>query len=81
MKDMAKVQVFVYAFNADTDVDTRAVTIAPRTIVPACKKFNLGNSFWTSVDRAFIFHMCIPSYKTARTKPFFDLVTDLDLKD
>ena len=39
LKVMAKVKVFVYAANAiaDTDTDThgRAVTLAPRTFVPA----------------------------------------------
>ena len=36
---MAKVKVFVHATNtdadADADADTRAVTLAPRTFVPA----------------------------------------------
>ena len=34
---MAKVKVFVYAANADADMDTdgRAMTLAPRTFVPA----------------------------------------------
>ena len=34
---MAKVKVFVYAANADADADTdgRAMTLAPRTFVPA----------------------------------------------
>ena len=39
LKVMAKVKVFVYAANADadayTDTDGRAMTIAPRTFVPA----------------------------------------------
>ena len=43
LKVMAKVKVFVYAANADADADTdadadadgRAVTLAPRTFVPA----------------------------------------------
>ena len=38
-KVMAKVQVFVHASNADAeadaDADTRAMTLAPRTFVPA----------------------------------------------
>ena len=40
-KVMAKVKVFVHAFNvdadtdADADADTRAMTLAPRTFVPA----------------------------------------------
>ena len=34
-KVMAKVKVFVHASNADADVDTRAMTLAPRTYVPA----------------------------------------------
>ena len=37
---MAMVKVFVYAANAeteaDTDADDRAMTLAPRTFVPAC---------------------------------------------
>ena len=33
LKVMAKVKVFVYAANADTD--SRAMTLAPRTFVPA----------------------------------------------
>ena len=34
---MAEVKVFVYAANADadTDADGRAITLAPRTYVPA----------------------------------------------
>ena len=39
LKVMAKVKVFVYAANADadanTDADGRAMTLAPRTFVPA----------------------------------------------
>ena len=38
LKVMAKVKVFVYAANADADADGRAMTLAPRTFVPA-KKF------------------------------------------
>ena len=34
-KAMAKVKVFVHASNADADGDTRAMTLAPRTFVPA----------------------------------------------
>ena len=34
---MAKVKVFVHAANtdADADADTRAMTLAPRTFIPA----------------------------------------------
>ena len=37
LKVMAKVKGFVYAANADTDADAdgRAMTLAPRTFVPA----------------------------------------------
>ena len=35
LKAMAKVKVFVYAANADADADGRAMTLAPRTFVPA----------------------------------------------
>ena len=37
-KVMAKVKVFVHASHADADADTddRAMTLAPRTYVPAC---------------------------------------------
>ena len=39
LKVMAKVKVFVYAANADADADKdadgRAMTLAPRTFVPA----------------------------------------------
>ena len=37
LKVMAKVKVFVYAAkaDADTDADGRAMTLAPRTFVPA----------------------------------------------
>ena len=39
LKIMAKVKVFVYAANADADTDAdadgRAMTLAPRTFVPA----------------------------------------------
>ena len=41
LKVIAKVKVFVYAANADADADTdadvdgRAMTLAPRTFVPA----------------------------------------------
>ena len=37
LKVMAKVKVFVYAANADMDADAdrRAMTLAPRTFVPA----------------------------------------------
>ena len=35
LKVMAKVKVFVHATNANTDADTRAVTLATRTFVPA----------------------------------------------
>ena len=39
LKVMAKVKVFVYAANADADADAdadgRAMTLAPRTYVPA----------------------------------------------
>ena len=35
---MAKVKVFVYATDADADADSRAVTLAPRTFVPARQK-------------------------------------------
>ena len=34
-KVMAKVKVFVYTANADADADSRAMTLAPRTFVPA----------------------------------------------
>ena len=34
-KLMAKVKVFVNAANADADADGRAMTLAPRTFVPA----------------------------------------------
>ena len=34
-KVMTKVKVFVQASNADADADTRAMTLAPRTFVPA----------------------------------------------
>ena len=36
-KDMVMVKVFVHASNADAyaDADTRAMTLAPRTFVPA----------------------------------------------
>ena len=38
---MAKVKVFVYASNgdADADVDTRAMTLAPRTFSRLAKKW------------------------------------------
>ena len=40
---MAKVKIFVHATNADanavTDADTRAMTYAPRTFVPARLKY------------------------------------------
>ena len=39
LKVMAKVKIFVYAANADADADAdadgRAMTLAPRTFVPA----------------------------------------------
>ena len=35
LKVMAKVKVFVHAANADADVDSRAMTLAPGTFVPA----------------------------------------------
>ena len=35
LKVMAKVKVFVYAANADADMNGRAMTLAPRTFVPA----------------------------------------------
>ena len=35
LKVMAMVKVFVHATNADADGDPRAVTLAPRTFVPA----------------------------------------------
>ena len=37
LKVIAKVKVFVHAANADADADadTRAMTLAPRTFVPA----------------------------------------------
>ena len=37
LKVMAKVKVFVHAANADTDAnaDSRAMTLAPQTFVPA----------------------------------------------
>ena len=37
-KVMAKVKDFVHASNGDTDTDanSRAMTLAPRTFVPAC---------------------------------------------
>ena len=34
-KVMAKVKVFVHASNAETYADTKAMTLAPRTFVPA----------------------------------------------
>ena len=34
-KVMAKVKVFVHASHADADADGRAMTLAPRTYVPA----------------------------------------------
>ena len=37
LKVMAKVKVFVHAANADADADGRAMTLAPRTFVPARK--------------------------------------------
>ena len=40
LKVRAKVKVFVHAANADADTDAdadgRAMTLAPRTFVPAC---------------------------------------------
>ena len=35
LKVIAKVKVSVYAANADADADGRAMTLAPRTFVPA----------------------------------------------
>ena len=35
LKVMAKVKVFVYAADAGTDADGRAMTLAPLTFVPA----------------------------------------------
>ena len=35
LKVMTKVKVFVHAANADSDVDSRAMTLAPWTFVPA----------------------------------------------
>ena len=35
LKVMAKAKVFVYAAIADADADARAMTLAPRTFVPA----------------------------------------------
>ena len=35
LKDMAKVKVFVHATKADADADGGAMTLAPRTFVPA----------------------------------------------
>ena len=35
LKVMAKVKVFAYAADADADTDGRAMTLAPRTFVPA----------------------------------------------
>ena len=35
LKVMAKVKVFVHATAADADTDGRAMTLAPRTFVPA----------------------------------------------
>ena len=35
LKVMAKVKVFVHAANADADADSTAMTLAPRTFVPA----------------------------------------------
>ena len=35
LKVMVKVKVFVHAANADGDADGRAMTLAPRTFVPA----------------------------------------------
>ena len=36
-KVMAKVKVFVHAFNADTDADTRAMALAPKIFVPKAR--------------------------------------------
>ena len=33
---MVNVKVFVHTTDADTDADARAMTLAPRTYVPAC---------------------------------------------
>ena len=35
LKYMAKVKVFVYASNAEADVDNKAMTFAPQTFAPA----------------------------------------------
>ena len=35
LKVKAKVKVFVHALHADADADGRAMTLAPRTYVPA----------------------------------------------
>ena len=35
LKVMTKVKVFVHAANVDADADDRAMTLAPRTFVPA----------------------------------------------
>ena len=35
LKVMAKVKVFVHASHADVDADSRAMTFAPRTYIPA----------------------------------------------
>ena len=35
LKVIAKVKVFVHAANADIDADGRAMTLAPRTFIPA----------------------------------------------
>ena len=37
---MTNVKVFVHATDADTDADTRVMTLARQTYVPARQKFN-----------------------------------------
>ena len=68
----------MYFLWQDLSVDTKILDFVTLTLNfdLLLKKLNLGHNFWTKIDKAFIFHMCITCGKTSLLETnFFYLVT------
>ena len=59
----------VYSLGQDLSHHTIIFDLVTLTFDLLFKIFNLGHNLWTVIDRAFIFHMCIPCDKTFHAIP------------
>ena len=61
---MQNISVSCKALLARRDECPESYCRTPGVGVRVHKNFNLAYNSWTTIDRAFIFHMCIPCDKT-----------------